>query len=96
MFLFYGACMALNNVEWVVGQIILLLSTRAVATCDVVCWTIKRSVLMKMEVRHPQLCMFLQNALLKSLALVSTWATLALHPTLACNVESNTTSMVQR
>jgi hypothetical protein len=50
---------------------------------DCVLWTLDREQYALMEVESPQLCLLIQHSLLKSLAIASTCALYAQHPTSA-------------
>ena len=52
----------------------------------VVLWTLDRARYLQMETRHPSLCLLLQHALLKSLAIAQTASLFALHPSSAYSV----------
>lgn len=51
---------------------------------DCVLWTLDREQYARMEVEAPQLCLLIQHSVLKSLAIASTCALYAQHPTAAC------------
>jgi hypothetical protein len=60
-----------------------LYSAQAHSMVDCVLWTLDREQYALMEVESPQLCLLIQHSLLKSLAIASTCALYAQHPTSA-------------
>jgi hypothetical protein len=49
-------------------------------------WTLDRDSYLRMETEHPKLCLLLQHALLKSMAIAATSSLHALHPTSAYTI----------
>lgn len=58
-------------------------SVQAYTMSDSVFWTLDRVNYARMELHEPSLCLLIQHSLLKSLAIASTCALYAQHPTAA-------------
>jgi len=60
-----------------------LFSVQAYTMSECVFWTLNRENYARMELHEPSLCLLIQHSLLKSLAIASTCALYAQHPTAA-------------
>lgn len=75
-----------GEADFILGK---LRTVRAYSVSDCTFWILDREHFAAMEVQQPQLCMLIQYALLRSLALSYTCSMYALHPTTAYADDGN-------